>query len=154
MPRVVVQLLPGRTTAMTQIPSGRPIMNKLLPIALLLLSCHGVAMSQGTPSRYVRLAELEIDPAQMEAFVTATREVGQASVQSEDGCIALYAVVEKDNPTRVRVFEIYRDAAAYEAHVQTAHFRKFRTTTEAMVRARKLIDANPVSLATKPGVVP
>jgi len=66
----------------------------------------------------------------------------------------LYAVVEKDNPARVRVFEICRDAAAYEAHVQTAHFRKFRTRTDAMVRARKLIDANPVSLATKPGMVP
>ena len=111
-------------------------------------------MSQDTPSRYVRLAELEIEPAQMDAFVAATREVGQASVRSEDGCIALYAVVEKDNPARVRVFEIYRDATAYDAHVQTAHFRKFRTTTDSMVRTRKLIDANPVSLATKPGVVP
>jgi len=129
-------------------------MNKALSIALLLLSCYGVAMSQDTPSRYVRLAELEIEPAQMDAFVAATREVGQASVRSEDGCIALYAVVEKDNPARVRVFEIYRDATAYEAHVQTAHFRTFRTTTDSMVRTRKLIDANPVSLATKPGVVP
>ena len=129
-------------------------MNKALSIALLLLSCYGVAMSQDTPSRYVRLAELEIEPAQMDAFVAATREVGQASVRSEDGCIALYAVVEKDNPARVRVFEIYRDATAYEAHVQTTHFRKFRTTTDSMVRTRKLIDANPVSLATKPGVVP
>ena len=54
----------------------------------------------------------------------------------------------------VRVFEIYRDPAAYQAHVQTAHFQRFRATTDAMVRSRKLLDAVPVSLATKPGVTP
>lgn len=111
-------------------------------------------MSQNKPSRYVRLAELEIHPTQIDAFTEAIREVGQASVQNEDGCLALYAVADKDNPAHVRVFEIYRDAAAYETHLQTAHFRKFRAATDAMVRARKLVDANPVSLATKSGAVP
>ena len=54
----------------------------------------------------------------------------------------------------MRVFEIYRDPAAYQAHVQTAHFQRFRATTDAMVRSRKVLDAVPVSLATKPGVTP
>src|SRR4051794_3996432 len=113
-----------------------------------------IAMAQQTPSPYVRIAELQIDPAQAEAFAAATREVGQASVRLEEGCLVLYAVAEKDNPAFVRVFEIYRDPAAYQAHVQTPHFQKFRSTTEAMVRSRKLLDAVPVSLATKPGVTP
>ncbi len=111
-------------------------------------------MAQTPSNRYVRLAELDIDPAHAEAFAAATREVGQASVRDEEGCLALYAVAERDHPARVRVFEIYRDAAAYESHLQTAHFRKFRTTTEAMVRGRRLIDMDAVSLATKPGAVP
>ena len=124
-------------------------------LLVFVLSCFcGVAMAQESQSRYVRLAELEIDSAQADAFAAATREVGQASVRSEEGCLALYAVAEKDNPSRVRVFEIYRDPAAYQAHLQTAHFKKFRTTTETMVKARKLMDAVPVSLATKPGVTP
>ena len=129
-------------------------MNKALSLVLFFICVCGVAMSQNNPSRYVRLAELEIDPAQIDAFAAAAREVGQASVQNEDGCLALYAVAERDNPAHVRVFEIYRDAAAYESHVQTPHFRKFRATTDAMVRTRKLVEANPVSLATKPGAVP
>ena len=57
-------------------------------------------------------------------------------------------------PAFVRVFEIYRDPAAYQAHVQTPHFRKFRAMTDAMIRSRKLLDAVLVSLATKPGVMP
>lgn len=52
------------------------------------------------------------------------------------------------------MFEIYRDPAAYQAHVQTPHFQKFRAMTDAMIRSRKLLDAVLVSLATKPGVMP
>jgi quinol monooxygenase YgiN len=111
-------------------------------------------MAQPAPSRYVRVAELQIDPAQLEAFAAATREVGQASVNLEEGCLALYAVADKDNPAFVRVFEIYRDAAAYQAHLQTSHFKKFRESTSSMVTSRKLMDATPVSLATKPGAIP
>jgi quinol monooxygenase YgiN len=122
--------------------------------AVLFPFLFTIAMAQETPSRYVRVAELQIDPAQAEAFAAATREVGQASVRLEAGCLVLYAVAERDNPGFVRVFEIYRDPAAYQAHVQTPHFQKFRSTTDAMVISRKLLEAVPVSLATKQGVTP
>ena len=111
-------------------------------------------MAQTASTRFVRIAELQIDPAQLDAFVAATRAVGQASVNLEEGCIALYAVADKDNPAFVRVFEIYRDPAAYQAHLQTPHFMKFRDTTNPMVTSRKLMDATPLSLATKPGATP
>ena len=61
----------------------------------------------------------------------------------------LYAVAEKENPARIRVFEIYLDEDAYKAYVQTPHFKKFRTITQSMVRSRKLIDIVPISLAAK-----
>jgi len=130
-------------------------MNANLVLFVALFSCVcGVAMGAESQDRYVRIAELEIDPAQVDAFAAAAREVGQASVRSEDGCLVLYAVAEKRVPGRVRVFEIYRDEAAYQAHLQTQHFKKFRATTDAMVRSRTLIDATPLSLATKPGAMP
>jgi len=52
-------------------------------------------------------------------------------------------------PGRVRVFEIYRDADAYKAHIQTPHFKKFRATTDNMRTSRKLVDTVPISLAAK-----
>jgi quinol monooxygenase YgiN len=125
----------------------------LLVVALLWCVC-GAAADETSPDRYVRIATLEIDPAQVDAFAAAAREVGQASVRSEEGCLVLYAVAEKLVPGRVQVFEIYRDPAAYQAHLSTPHFKKFRATTDAMVRSRTLIDAAPLSLATKPGVTP
>jgi quinol monooxygenase YgiN len=123
-------------------------------VAFALASHDGATMAQTPLARYIRVAELQIDPTKLEAFAAATREVGRASVNLEEGCLALYAVADKDNPAFVRVFEIYRDSASYEAHLQTSHFRKFRDTTNAMVTSRRLMDATPVSLATKPGITP
>jgi quinol monooxygenase YgiN len=61
----------------------------------------------------------------------------------------LYAVYEKDNPNRVRVFEMYTDAAACAAHLETPHFKRFRATTDKMVLSRKLLDGVPIVLAAK-----
>jgi len=112
-------------------------------------SLSGVAVAQ-TPSQFVRLAQLVVKTAQLENFKAATKEVGQTSVRAEPGCIALYAVSEKDHPARVTVFEIYRDEEAYKAHLQTPHFKKFRETTDHMVKSRNLLDTIPFSLAEKP----
>ena len=109
----------------------------------------GRALTAETHDPYVRIAELEVDPAQLESFKAATREVGQTSVRVEPGCLVLYAVSEKEKPGRVRVFEIYRDEDAYKVHLQTPHFKKFRATTDNMVKSRKLIDTVPISLAAK-----
>jgi len=56
-------------------------------------------------AQYVRLAELDIDPAQLEAFKAAVTEGVQAAVRVEPGVLVLYTVYEKDNPNRVRVLK-------------------------------------------------
>jgi quinol monooxygenase YgiN len=117
--------------------------------SILMSSLSGHVAADEMQDPYVRIAELEIDPAQLDAFRAATKEVGQASVREEPGCLVLYAVSEKENTGRVHVFEIYRDIEAYRAHIQTPHFKKFRDTTDRMVRSRKLIDAVAISLAAK-----
>jgi hypothetical protein len=48
----------------------------------------------------VRLAELEIDPAQLENYKAALREEIDASIRIEPGVLTLYAVAEKDSPSR------------------------------------------------------
>ena len=107
------------------------------------------ALAADTRGQYVRIAELEIDPAQLESFNSAVKESIETSVRVEPGVLILYAVSEKDNPTRVRVFEVYTDADAYKAHLETPHFRKFRAVTEKMVVSRKLLDAVPIMLGAK-----
>jgi quinol monooxygenase YgiN len=108
-----------------------------------------MAAEQDAQDRYVRIAELEIDPAQLENFKAAIKESVETAVRVEPGVLALYAVAERDDPARLRVFEIYTDAEAYRTHLDTPHFRKFRATTETMVKSRKLLDAVPVAMSAK-----
>lgn len=117
--------------------------------SVLTSSLGGRSLAEEKQGQYVRIAELEVDPAQLESFKAATKEVTETSVRVEPGCLVLYAVSEKENSARIRVFEIYRDEEAYKTHLQTAHFKKFRATTDAMVKSRKLIDTVPISLAAK-----
>lgn len=55
----------------------------------------------------------------------------------------------KDNLAHVRVFEMYADPAAYAAHLETPHFRKFKAETQNMVKSLKLSDATPIALGVK-----
>lgn len=120
----------------------------------LALGLSGAAGALEAQKPYVRLTELEIDPAQMERFNAAIREGVTTAVHVEPGVLALYAVSEKDHPNRVRVFEMYKDEAAYQKHLQTPHFRKFRDTTDRMVKSRKLLDGVPIVLEAKSVPVP
>ena len=97
----------------------------------------------------VRIAELEIDPAQLDAYKAAVKEEMETSVRVEPGVLAIYAVAEKDNPTRLRFFEMYADEAAYNSHRESAHFKKYVTTTKDMIKSRKLIETVPVQLSDK-----
>ena len=116
---------------------------------VLALSLSGVAAAEEPRMPYVRIAELEIDPAQLDAYKASVKEEMEASVRVEPGVLAIYAVAEKDNPTRLRFFEIYADEAAYKSHRETAHFKKYAETTKDMIKSRKLIETVPIQLSDK-----
>jgi quinol monooxygenase YgiN len=106
--------------------------------------------AQHTQPPVVRLAELQIDPRQLEAYKAALREEIEASIHLEAGVLMLYAVSVKGDPNQIRLFEMYADARAYEAHLQTPHFRKYKTGTQDMVKSLVLVEADPVVLGAKP----
>ena len=98
---------------------------------------------------FVRVADIEVDPAQREAFISAVKEEMDESIRVESGVLALYAVAEKDRPSSLRFFEVYADEAAYDAHLQSPHFRKYRATTEPMIRSRALVETVPIQLSSR-----
>ena len=117
-------------------------------VGTLLL--RGPSLSAETDQgRMVRLAELEIDPAHLEPYKAALREEIATSIRVEPGVLTLYAVSVKDHPTQIRLFEMYANAAAYEAHLQSLHFKKYKSGTAGMVKSLKLIEAEPLLLDAK-----
>ena len=97
----------------------------------------------------VRIAELEIDPGQLVAYRNALKEEIATSIRVEPGVLTLYAVAVKGQPTQIKIFETYANQAAYEAHLQTPHFKKYKTETQNMVKSLKLIETEPIMLGAK-----
>jgi quinol monooxygenase YgiN len=100
---------------------------------------------------FIKIAELEIDPSQLESFEAAVKEEMEASVRLEPGVLAIYAVAEKDTRSKLRFFEMYTDEAAYNAHRKSPHFEKYLAITRSMITSRRLIDIVPVQLSVKRG---
>jgi quinol monooxygenase YgiN len=97
----------------------------------------------------VRIAELEIDPDQLMAYKNALSDEIATSVREEPGVLMLNAVAVKDHPSQVRIFETYKDQAAYESHLQSPHFKKYKDATQGMVKSLKLTETEPIILASK-----
>jgi quinol monooxygenase YgiN len=113
------------------------------------ISRSGGAVAEEPHVPFVRIAELEIDPTQLESYKEAVKEEMETSVRVEPGVLAIYAVAEKSNPSKLRFFEMYADEAAYNAHIESAHFKKYAKTTKGMITSRRLIDTVPILLSAK-----
>ena len=97
--------------------------------------------------RIVRLAEIEVFQEKLEDYMGFASEVGLVSMASEPGVIALFSMQDKADPSKIYILEVYADREAYQAHLQTAHFRKYKEGTADMVKSLKLIDTNPLVTA-------
>jgi quinol monooxygenase YgiN/uncharacterized protein (DUF1330 family) len=98
----------------------------------------------------VRIAEIEIDPAQLQGYKAAVTEEIEDSIRREPGVLAIYSMTLKETPNQLRFFEIYADDEAYRKHIASPHFRKYVDVTKAMITSRKLIETGSIHVAAKP----
>jgi quinol monooxygenase YgiN len=80
----------------------------------------------------------QTDPYRRSAGVIAS------IVRLEAGVLGLYAMSEKDNPAHITILEVYADEEAYNAHLQSAQFKKYKATAQDMVTSLKLVDTVPI----------
>ena len=121
----------------------------VLSASVIASTLGGRAIADEAHDPYVRVAEIEVDPAQLEVYKTAAKEIVENSVRLEPGVLALYSVSDIDNPAHVTVFEIYADRDAYKAHLETAHFKKYKSATQDIVKSLKLRDTLPIAISSK-----
>lgn len=106
-----------------------------------------VIKSTGQPAaenNKVRLSKITVDPARLDEYNAYLKEEIEASMRLEPGVLTLYAVAEKERPNEVTILEIYADEAAYQSHIKTPHFQKYKQGTLDMVQALELIDTTPL----------
>ncbi|WP_202409523.1 putative quinol monooxygenase [Hufsiella arboris] len=136
---------------MRKINSIRASVKVAVTILLIMTMSNAIAQNK---KQMVRMALIEIDPGQVDKYKAAVKEVGETSLRTEPGVLMLYSVADKLKPNQVTVMEIYADSAAYEAHRQTAHFKKYKEVTKGMVKSLQLLDVDLIFAGIKPDAIP
>jgi quinol monooxygenase YgiN len=101
----------------------------------------------------IRMAKIEIDSNYITEYRDAIKEHTKAALANEPGVLTLYAVYDKVQPTKVTVLEIYASTAAYQHHIKTPHFLKYKNGTLKMVKSLELIDVDPIAFGAKPDIL-
>lgn len=94
-------------------------------------------MSGGTPAgaagAHVVIAELEVKPDRLAAFVARARAFAAECLAHEPGCRQFQVVRLDSTPPHVLFFEAYDDAAAFDAHRASDHLARFKSAFQDMV---------------------
>lgn len=127
----------------------RSLHRTLLTVVICLSSFMITTAAAQTANPYVRIARIVVDTAQIENYKAALKEGVETAVRVEPGVLSLQAVFDEKAPTHVTVFEVYASKEAYQLHIQTPHFKKYKTATQPMVKSLELTDVVPIALAVK-----
>ena len=123
-----------------------------LMLFALVLSVTAEAQETVTPvndkTMIVRLAEIEVYPEHLQEYLKFAGEVDRLSVEREPGVVCLFPMQSAEDSTQIRILEIYASEEAYQSHIKTAHFLKYKQGTLHMVKSLKLPTMQPLDPET------
>ena len=96
----------------------------------------------------VRIAEIEVYPQYLQEYLAFANEVDRLSIEREPGVICLYPMQSFEDSCQIRILEIYASEDAYQQHLKTDHFQKYKQGTLHMVKDLKLPTMKPLDPET------
>lgn len=86
---------------------------------------------------FVVVAEFEVRPESIDAFLEAAIADASASVANEPGCRQFDVTRSNEEPNRVLLYEVYDSQAAFDAHLETPHLKSFRDQIDPLTVSRR-----------------
>lgn len=86
---------------------------------------------------FVLLVTIKIKPAEVAAFMEKAHANATAARETEPGCRQFDVLVDPADPTKVAFYEVYADEAAFKAHQQTPHFKRYAETALGHLESRE-----------------
>jgi autoinducer 2-degrading protein len=81
--------------------------------------------------------EFELAADGRDAFLPLVTENARAS-RDEPSCLRFDVLTDPERPGEVFLYELYVDAAAFDAHRATDHFARFDAASRPLVRAKRV----------------
>ncbi|RWH66988.1 putative quinol monooxygenase [Mesorhizobium sp.] len=89
-------------------------------------------MSEHRLPPFVVIPEFRVRPQVRTAFLDAALDDAQHSLADEAGCRRFDVVCPESAEDMVLFYEIYDDRAAFDAHLQTPHLKRFQAAMKAL----------------------
>ena len=90
---------------------------------------------------YIVIAPFQIKDCHRENFIEEMIEDARGSLENEPGCVRFDIIQDPEDPNRIWLYEIYRDKQAFQEHIETPHFKKWRDAVQDWQEDRPM---NPV----------
>ena len=91
-----------------------------------------------------RLAEIEVYPEHLSEYLSYANEVDRLSVEREPGVVCLFPMQSAEDSTKICILEIYASEEAYQQHLKTDHFQRYKQGTLHMVKNLNLPTMKPL----------
>lgn len=101
-------------------------------------------MHKLTDESIVRISRITVNPDYLPDYIAMVAECGRVSMSTEPGVIMMYSMQDQINPEEITILEIYRDQRSYDSHINSPHFRKYKSGTLKMINKLELLDQTPL----------
>jgi quinol monooxygenase YgiN len=71
----------------------------------------------------------------MAAFDRLIMDNARSSLENEPGCSRFDVLSVEHEPSKIVLYEIYADAAAFDRHLQTQHYKVFAAASKGMIES-------------------
>lgn len=126
-------------------------MNRIILTTLFLSICNLFCLNtyaQAQNNMY-RIAKIKVDVNQIEQYKSALKEQMNAAIKLEPGVLSYTVVADKKDASLITILEVYANLEAYQSHILTPHFKKYKDTVKNMVLSLELIDTELVERVHK-----
>ena len=82
--------------------------------------------------------DFEVDLASLDAFLTIMQKNASDSLANEVGCHQFDITQDLQNPTKIFLYELYDDAAAFDLHKKASHYLEFNQLASEMATAKSV----------------
>jgi len=83
--------------------------------------------------KYANVVTIEVSPGQRDQVLRALA-AHKARLKDQPGTLQFDILLPKDDDTKVFMYEMYRDAAAFEVHLKGPSLAQWREETTGMVK--------------------
>ncbi len=121
----------------------------MVTILIFILTLTSIQLKAQNSNTMYRIAKIKVDSSQLENYKLALQEQMNTAIKLEPGVLSYTVVADKKEASAITIFEVYANGEAYQSHILTPHFKKYKETVKDMVLSLELIDTDLIVIAKK-----